>query len=278
MRLRYAGDCSTCGAGLAAGTRAVYEAATRTVRCIQCPTPPGPGRVEEVPVQDPVVVDQPVQPCATGSAGASARREFERRKAQREQRIRTRHPRAGGLILALSEEPQATRAWAIGADGEERLGRRLDSLDGSSVRVLHDRRIPGTRANIDHIVTTPGGVFVVDAKKYQGRPQLRVEGGLLRARTEKLLVGRRDCSKLVDGVLKQVDLVRTALDEDDLPVTGVLCFVAADWPLIGGAFRTRGVHVLWPTKLASLLVQPGPLTDDRTGEIHALLARTFPPA
>lgn len=50
---------------------------------------------------------------------------------------------------------------------------------------------------------------------------------------------------------KQVDLVREAVG--DLPVTGALCFVEADWPLIGGAFATRGVHVLWSKRLAKFL-------------------------
>ena len=41
----------------------------------------------------------------------------------------------------------------------------------------------------------------------------------------------------------------------DIPVIGSLCFVEADWPLIGGAFATRGVQVLWPKRLAKLLIE-----------------------
>ncbi|WP_240987096.1 nuclease-related domain-containing protein [Arthrobacter sp. Soil736] len=119
--------------------------------------------------------------------------------------------------------------------------------------VLHDRRIPGSKANIDHIAITPGGIWVIDAKRYKGRPELKIEGGILRPRVEKLLVGRRDCTKLVDGVLKQVDVVRDLVG--DVPVTGALCFIEADWPLIGGAFSTHGVHVLWPKRLAKVLIE-----------------------
>ena len=60
-------------------------------------------------------------------------------------------PKLGGLILALSDDPQSTRAWDTGALGEERLGNRLNELASGAIRVLHDRRIPGSRANIDHI-------------------------------------------------------------------------------------------------------------------------------
>src|SRR4051812_22725653 len=82
---------------------------------------------------------------------AARRSEYERRWAKRETRIREAHPRLGGLILAISDEPQSTTAWAKGARGEELLGRGLDTLSDRGVRTLHDRRIPRTKANIDHI-------------------------------------------------------------------------------------------------------------------------------
>jgi hypothetical protein len=92
------------------------------------------------------------------------------------------------------------------------------------------------------------------------------------------MVGRRDCTKLVDGVLKQVDLVREALSREGIaaPVTGALAFVDADWPMIGGSFSTRGVHVLWPKRLQKLLVAPGEL--EEVARIHQILATRFPPA
>lgn len=258
MRLRYAGTCGVCGTELAARTAAIYERSTRAVRCLECDAPP------EVPVE-----------TDSGVAGASARREYERRRAKREGRIRSAYPRLGRLILALSNDPQSTRAWERGAVGEERVGARLDGLVSSGVAVLHDRRIPGTRANIDHLVVTTGGVWVVDPKRYRGRPELRVEGGVLRPRVEKLVVGGRDRTKLVDGVLRQVTLVQDVVGAD-VPVTGVLCFVEADWPMVGGSFTTRGVQVLWPRWLIKVL-------RESTGEVEVsgvqrLLASRFPPA
>lgn len=135
-----------------------------------------------------------------------------------EDRPRQKWGRLGGIAVTLSDEKQSTKAWATRAIGEERLGTRLDSLVSVSIAVLHDRRIPGTKSNIDHIFITQPGIWVIDAKRYKSRPELKVEGGLLRPRVEKVLVGRRDCTKLVDGVLKQVDLVRDNVG--DVPVTG----------------------------------------------------------
>lgn len=186
-----------------------------------------------------------------GTAGASARREYERRRARDEERVRQRWGRFGGVAVALSDECQSTRAWDTGAVGEERVGARLDAIASATIAVMHDRRIPGTRANIDHLVVTPGGIWVVDSKRYKGRPELRVEGGILRPRVEKLVIGGRDKTKLVEGVQWQVEQVRAAAGS--IPAVGVLCFVDADWPLVGGACVVRGIEVLWPRKLVARL-------------------------
>src|SRR5205085_1810838 len=81
--------------------------------------------------------------------------------------VRDAHPRIGSFILAVTSEPQSTRAWASGAAGERRVAERLAVLAGEDVLLLHDRRIPGTRANIDHLAVGPAGVYVIDAKRYR---------------------------------------------------------------------------------------------------------------
>jgi len=78
-------------------------------------------------------VPQPLVEVDIGEAGSSARREFERRRAGREQHIRDRHPKLGGLIVALSDDPQSTTGWDTGAVGEERLGGRLNSLQSKDL-------------------------------------------------------------------------------------------------------------------------------------------------
>jgi len=278
MRLRYAGTCRLCGAQLTAGEVALYERPTKTVRCVSCPqapvTAPSLSTLDEVPApsSEPAI--------ETGVAGASAQREHDRRAAKREDRIRAAHPKLGGLILALSDDPQSTRAWSTGAVGEQVVARSLDKWANEHVRMLHDRRIPRTKANIDHIAVAPSGVYVIDAKRYKGRPDLRIQGGILRPRTTTLVVGGRDCTKLLDGLHKQVDLVRSALEQShpDVGVRGMLCFVDADWPLIGGAFSIDQVDVLWPKKAAQVLNKDGQLTGDQVSVVHQFLATTFPVA
>jgi hypothetical protein len=279
MRLRYSGMCRDCGTNLVEGTVAVYDRTTKTVQCLPCRD--GVGAVAEPasPAVDPPGSD----PLSLGTPGASARREYERRSAKRESRIREAHPYLGGLILALSDDPQSTTAWAQGAQGEELLGAQLDRLADRGVRALHDRRIPRTWANIDHIAVGPGGVHVIDAKRYAGkRPERRVDGWLFGNRTERLVVGRRDKTPLVAGVHKQVAVVREVLDAADLGevcVRGVLCFVEAEWPLIGGDFTVDGVDVLWPKRLDKRLVSGEMvLPPERIDEVVRVIAAALPSA
>ncbi|MFC6706186.1 nuclease-related domain-containing protein [Flexivirga alba] len=206
-------------------------------------------------------------------AGQSARREFERRRKLRRERVASRG-RVARVAAALTAEPQSTRAWDQGAKGEELVGARLDRLRECGVGILHDRKIAG-RGNIDHLAVTTGGVWVIDTKRYSGRPALKIEGGLFRPQTGHLTVGGRDRDNLVLGVQHQVDHVRRALGH--VPVTGALCFVTADWPLIGGSFATRGIQVLPPRQLIKTITRSPAGPVDVAATMH-LLDRHFRPA
>lgn len=231
------------------------------------------GAARPVPAADAEPAPEPVTP---GTAGASARRDYARRTSRREERIRWKHPRLARLILALSDDPATTRVWAQGARGEELLGARLDALTGDGVRLLHDRRIPGGRA------ISGAGVFVIDAKRYPGRrPALRVEGGLLRPRVETLMVGSRDCTRLVDGMQRQLGAVRVVLataELADVPLTGMPCFVDADWPLFGGSFTIRGIDVLWPSKATERITRTPTGDGAPADRLHRVLAEVLLPA
>jgi hypothetical protein len=297
MRLRYAGTCARCGTALAAGATADYDRVRKTVACVDCLPAEGPdesaGQSPKWSAADPASTptaptDPASQRLATGApstlevvdgqGGASAAAEFLRRHNARQERVVANHPRIGRFLLAVFDDPQSTQAWSVGAEGERLLGEMLATMAGESLRVLNDRRIQRSTANIDHLVICPQGVLVVDAKRYRNaRPELHVEGGLLRPRTEQLRVGGRDRTTLVAGMQKQVALVRDALvDRPEVPVQGVLCFIDADWPLIGGSFTVDDVAVLWPKKLKALLTQPGPMDAEQIAELQWKLHEAFP--
>lgn len=137
---------------------------------------------------------------------------------------------------------------------------------------MHDREIPRSTANIDHIVVTPGGVWVIDTKRYvEPAPQKRVVGGIIRPRVELLTVKGRDKSALVDGVLTQIGHVREVVS--DVPVFGVLCFVDADWGFFPDAFTVNGVHVVWPKKLAGMIAKTNGVGVDVSTVAERIAAR-----
>ena len=88
---------------------------------------------------------------------------------------------AAGWGLRFRPSPDAV-AWRRGAAGERRTARLLDPLERHGWAVLHDLAVPGSRANLDHLVIGPGGVFVIDSKQYQGRLQLGRSGRLWHGR------------------------------------------------------------------------------------------------
>lgn len=266
MSVRFAGMCTNCNQTIPKGAIAVYSPSTKSIHHVSCPG-----------------ID-------SGTAGASAFREFERRSAKDAARIEAEKKKVQATFgdgflgkvatfLAVDESPRrSTQVWAQGAVGEEKVAERLDLLAEVGVTALHDRRIPGTKANIDHLVVTPWGVFVIDAKRYLNkRPEFYVEGGVFGfGGTARLKVGGRKKDELVDGILWQMERVQTVLG-DAARVQGILCFVEADWPLIGGDFSVRGVRVVWPRRLAKELLKTEPPTLD-VDAVSRMLAARFPHA
>ena len=122
-------------------------------------------------------------------------------------------------------------------------------------------------------------MFVVDAKNYEGRIEIRNHGWFLRP-DERLHVGRRDCSALADKMGWQVAVVEKVLQAAGLepmpPVTPVLCFVDGDWPLIAPPDVFRGVRLESTRSLGKRLV--GEVLDDAAVVcLTRILAAAMPP-
>jgi hypothetical protein len=269
LRLRRDDTCVTCGTSLPMGTTAYWFPAEKHTKCVPCHDQ---RVVIDAPPTAPEAVPQP-----TDIAGASAKTEYEKRSARERrrqeqavaddaawrQKLKAEHRIVGPVVAAFTPKPvvaetRATTAWKTGAEGEERVAEVLADVAG--IEVLHDRRWPGSRnANLDHIVVGPSGVFVIDAKKYQGRIEVIDKGSWLRPEW-RLYVNSRNETKRVDSMLVQVDAVRGVLgDFTDVPVSGVLCFIGTDWGVLGPrkVKTLKGVTMLWPLKLPEFVSAPG---------------------
>ncbi len=232
-------------------------------------------RVCEATLSDP---SEPVPNALDrGRPGASVGREYRRRRGNREARVRRRHPHIGGLLLALGTSPQHERAFAHGQLGEETVARALERrLANGPAALLHDRRMPGGYGNIDHLAVAPRGVYVIDAKAIKGKVRVR-RGG---PGTSRLQINGRTRNKLVLGLARQVDAVRSGLDAEGhrgAPVTGVLCFTEADFPLFG-RMQIDGYLLRHRRALAKELNASGPLTPQAIDSLLCSLSERFPPA
>jgi len=307
MKLRRDDVCVDCERAVMAGTTAYWIAAERVVRCVDCYLPTADvdrtGSADESaasaasPSAPTDMVSRDALPVSeTDVAGGSAQSEYDKRsareQAKKERRvaedaewreaIKEQRPVLGRIATALTPKPQitpesqSTKAWKVGADGERRVAEVLDEAVG--IAVLHDRLVPGSRANIDHIAVGPSGVFVIDAKKYTGQVEVRDVGGFFRP-DERLYVNSRDRTKLVEGVLRQVDVVRAALGEQfaDVEVRGVLCFVGCEWGWIMRTKHVKGVTALWPKALPEHVSMAGSLAE-RVTDIADHLRQQLHPA
>lgn len=136
------------------------------------------------------------------------------------------------------------------------LRQRLDLLRDHDVRLLHGRRVPGSSTTLDHLVVTPGGVWVVTVADAAGEPRVVLEGGRLRHSTERLVVGRRTCTRLVDTALRLASTVAEVAGAD-VPVHPVVCLVPTEGPAAGTGLTTRGTAVVGPAGLVDLLARSG---------------------
>lgn len=277
-RVKYDGTCSRCGTPLLRGMPAVSERAAGTIRCVECPTPPAPAAPSSDDTASAHASPEPLT-VDPGVAGASARREAERRAAKHDAAITERWGTGfvAKVARAVSVEPQSTRAWRIGASGEEQVAEALAKVPG--IRILNDRRVAGTRRNIDHIVIGPAGVFVVDAKRLTGRIEIQNRGWFFRP-DYRLTVGRRDKSALARNLGWQVEAVRRALEAAGVeplpPITPVLCFVEGDWPWLSAPDAFEDVLLESPESLGKRIAATNALDADEIDRLTGLLAHAMP--
>jgi nuclease-like protein len=94
-------------------------------------------------------------------------------------------PHAGllGLVVAalvgwrLRFRPtEQARTWQRGAHGERRTARLLDRLTRDGYVVFHDLAVPGSPADVDHLVIGPTGLFVIDSKQWTGSVHQSADG------------------------------------------------------------------------------------------------------
>jgi hypothetical protein len=149
---------------------------------------------------------------------------------------------AAGWGLRFRPSPDAS-AWRRGAVGERRTARLLDPLARQGWAVLHDLAIPGSKANLDHLVIGPAGVFVIDSKQYRGRLQLDPTG--------RLWHGRYPLAPTLRAADFEADQAAQILPDPGVAVVPIVAVHGAQVPW--GKVVTDGVPVVAARRLPSML-------------------------
>ncbi|MFB8122051.1 nuclease-related domain-containing protein [Streptomyces bacillaris] len=167
--------------------------------------------------------------------------------------------------------------WEHGAAGEAATARLVAALGSQGWVIRHDLRMPGSRANLDHLLVSPCGTAVVvgDSKHWH------------RGRTTALVGGRVHCGAddrqaQVDAVARYAARVSRALNLPGVVVWPLL--VVHGSPIAGGHLEASApgwdgvVHVLGPARLVpTLAAAPKVYDPSRAAAVVARVDRVLTP-
>jgi hypothetical protein len=192
-----------------------------------------------------------------------------------------RRPLAPAIVLELVEElppPAASPEprlgeWALGpgTDAAVRASLRRRLADGG-VRLLGDRRIPGSHGRIDQLAIGPGGVTVIAVSRLEGEVRLERRGSLLRPRARQLTPAGRELAARVEGQLRAVRALLRANGHGGIHLAGAVCAAGTDRLALFGQVKVDGVLVDGPRGVARLAGREGSLDDAGVERVLLTLA------
>ena len=122
--------------------------------------------------------------------------------------------------ISILRLPFESLVWAKGIEGERKAAEYLAPLEADGFIVLNNRRIPGSKGDIDHIVIGPTGIFPIETKNWSGR---------LAVRNDRLFVGEQDRTWALEQLYREALAVQVALNEEltrhRVTVTPILCAI-----------------------------------------------------
>jgi len=144
-----------------------------------------------------------------------------------------------GWRLRFRPSEQA-RTWQRGAHGERRTARLLDRLTRDGFVVFHHLAVPGSDANVDHLLIGATGVFVIDSKQWTGSVHQGADG-LVWHNHYRL-------DRTLETVRWEAETVGRLLGTRPAPL---LCVHGA--PIQGGGLHAQGVAIVPAHLLRSAL-------------------------
>ncbi|HLU73589.1 MAG TPA: nuclease-related domain-containing protein [Nonomuraea sp.] len=184
-----------------------------------------------------------------------------------------------GVLAAIGEAVYRARskssvpAWRRSSVAERRTEAQLRQLERRGYRTLHARAIPGTEAQIDHLVVGPTGVYAVDSEKWDKRLPVRVQMG------KKLFHGPFDKKERLTEAMGEASRASELISEAYGHQVSVVPSLAIYGPPVPWKIMTiKGVDVYeggrarrWITK------RERALTDVEIDKIFEIAAQVLPP-
>lgn len=171
---------------------------------------------------------------------------------------------------AAKLEAQA-RKWDKGAEGERRTAAVLSGLAAHGYVVLDDLSIPGSKANIDHVVVGPTGVTVIETKAYSGN--VRVSQGIL-------WHGRYPLKDEVAAAKFESDKVRSVVERLGwpVPVRVLMCIHGVDVVPTDPDRSLAPIELCGPlTLLERIEASPVALTPQQVSHVVSVVEQALPP-
>ena len=181
------------------------------------------------------------------------------------------------LIVRACFKVKKTR-WVLmryrkGLEGERLVGETLNRLSNESTFVFHD--IPGNRFNVDHIIVSTRGIFVIETKHFNREicNEFFYDGSMI---YRVMKDGRKfPCPKLlpqIDGEARFIEQEIEHRTEMKLPVVKVAILIGS---YIGGTENFKDYWLLNESSFVTAFRQAKEIYDDSVVKLVATHIRTM---
>lgn len=162
--------------------------------------------------------------------------------AARARQLRTPLVRVADVLRIPTQRGRQAGNYRAGSIGEQLTAELLAPLSGEGWTVLHDRALPGSRANVDHLLISPrGAVILPDSKLWSARYPLRVVDS-------RLIHGQFDVTGRTNGLRHEAHAVARHLGIVVVPL-----IVVHGAPIDGGELDLDGLRIIPADRLLEVL-------------------------
>jgi Nuclease-related domain len=136
------------------------------------------------------------------------------------------------FVIARMSPPHWIEKWQDGAVGEQWTGRSLRELESQGWRIFHD--LDASHGNIDHVAVGPGGVFLLDSKRWRGSVTVEGDSAVVRRLEDPELQWRFSSPAHVKGLAVEVSEAIRASTRATVWVTPVIVVWGEFAQVVGG--------------------------------------------